>query len=942
MNPFAILQFPTGILLYKGTIYLLSAVVSLVIALVIFSLLNQFKILQDNKWIKPFAQAYLVLAVMYSVRFLIWLLFPPSLPENVTFVNSATTAICSSLSSYFFFAVGFSLARKSRKISSNILKFLHINEGIAQYIVFVFLFLVALIATTGGQLARIPDILVSMSSLAFVGIALYRNLRRSRWMAWLALLAAIAYATLHIPYGLNPWIASDVGVGDTIDLIVFSLALPLKFGLFFPGYALMLMIANPSVGVRRLLKSVTHESAEFLKNDGVVLSIKEEIKASRAELYIKLPGAERNKVARYSSDKKAVDDPEEIPFDEDTDYGHVMSTREEILFRLINYSDQVPEFLQDTLSQRSSLIAVPVLFHNVIIGCLKVELDDGKFTEADMQNIQRLAAMVSPSAQDYREVNALNEISGCLTRDQLEAKGYQIEEDIKRTARIIHDIFAPLATGVYIEAGFCHYTAPVPECEPYSSMINRQLNSRDSGIFSVSENENLNWLSKTLKIKGDLGKFILATYKTDPPILATNILQRKVVSNLLTEALLNLIRGYLGEVNKKLGVSLGGLGVSLRGSSNASVTDWFQIIEEEAKEAHLLWAVASQPGNHELLGKEAGLVQELERNGRWEKKGAYSDTSKPDIFLCKIESPRGATSHVIRIFLRDSKHTIWVGVGNPDFKIELDYLSPWAAFVLRFGEIADKALQRIIDRQEWIKFLKEAAEVHGVATAAITTGTVIHQMVNQVRDLTGPLTVLEEGIKYGTLKGNETHRKLILSLGMSSRQIEELAKLFAGVTKPDERRPCSLNEAVQYAFDFLRDSLTRYNIRFDLQVPSEHIIDVPFYVAAFALANLLNNAKDAIRDGKVKDGLIEVRTEDAPTEKMILCHVTDNGPGVPPRLIGQLFKSSGKSGKPYGTGLGLYLSAHSLRESGGDIKITHPGPNPHTTLSVCFPKKRED
>ncbi|MDT4896472.1 MAG: two-component system, LuxR family, sensor kinase FixL [Acidobacteriota bacterium] len=973
MTPADIVQALTDILLRNiGMVYLLSAVVSIVIALVIFSLLHRFKILQDNKWIKPFAQAFLVLAVMYSIRFLAWLFFglnKGQISSYVVYAIRVNTAICSSLSSYFFFAVGFSLVRKSRRLRFKILNFLHIKNFVARYIVLVLLFIVALISTTGIWWTRIPDILFSAPALVFVGLALYRNIsfRRDPFMAWLALLAAIIYAGLHISYGLHPWITSEgwadwiVGVQgdiwdkvDKMDLIIFSLALPLKFGLFFPGYALMLMIANPTGEVRRLLKTVTHESAEFLENEGVVRSIKEEIQADRIELYIKLPGTEKHNVAsyRYPVEKGAVES-EEIPFDEHTDYGYVLSTGEELLFRLINYSDQVPTFLRGTLSPQSSVIAVPVLFHNAIIGCLKAELDDGYFAEADMQNIQRYASLLSPIVQSYREVDALNEISHRLTQLQFEATGYHIQKDIERIAQITHDILAPLATGVSIEAGFYHYKASIPIDATYYSMMKRQLDSPESEIFSISDSENLRWLLKPLQItsaelkrdgaadgKHFFGKLILATYakwdKTNTSTLATNFFHRRVVSNLIIEALLNFIRGYLGEVNRKLAASLSGL-------SEAGVSHWFKTIEDKAREAHLLWAVASQPYDHTLLGTEVELVRQLEEKGRWEKKDTHDeDTSSRDIWLCTLDSPHGLTSHVIKISLPETNHIIWLGVGNPAFKFELDYLSPWATFVLRFGEIADIALQRILSRQEREKFEKEAADFHGLATAAITTGTVIHQMVNQVRDLTGPLTTLEEAIRFRTLIGSENHRRLILSLGKSALQIEELTKLFAGVTKPDERRPCSLYEAAEYAFNFLRDSLTRYNINFDLQVPSTYIVDVPFYVASFALANLLNNAKDAIRDGKVKDGVIQVRAEEAETEKMILCHVTDNGSGVPPRMIGQLFESSGKRNKPYGSGLGLYLSARSLRESRGDIKLTRPGPDPQTTFTIYFPKRRKD
>jgi signal transduction histidine kinase len=610
------------------------------------------------------------------------------------------------------------------------------------------------------------------------------------------------------------------------------------------------------------------------------------------------------------------------------------------------------------------MIAMPTLFHNGVIGCLKAELDDGKFTEADMQNIQKCAALLSPAVQDYREVDALNEISHRLTRLQIDAVGYDIQDAANGIAKVAHDILAPLATGVSIEAGFCEYKACLPVGDNYGARMRDQLEAPYQEQIATSPTENLTWLPKKLKITSNelirnlgvtsneskrsdaadgeqfFGKLILAAYKQwdkkNPPTLATNFFHRRVVSNLITEVLLNFVRGYLNEVTKQLGISLNGL-------SQAKVTDWFVSIAATARHANLSWAVASQPGSEELLGQETVLVQNLEKVGKWEKKNARDeDTSNLEVWLCTLEPGQKQTSHVIKILLRETGQTLWLGVANPKFARELDYLSPWAAFILRFGEIADTALQRILNKQQRENFEKEAADFHGLSTTAIVTGTVIHQMVNQVRDLTSPLTTLEQAIKFGKLVGNERHRTLIFSLSKSASQIEELTKLFSGITKPDDRRPCSLSEAIKYAFNLLQDSLTRYNIVLDLQVPSTLIADVPFYVAAFALANLLNNAKDAIRDGKVSDGAIQIQATDTEAGDMILVHVTDNGPGVPKRLIGHLFQSSGKSDKPHGSGLGLYLSARSLREARGDIKLTNPGPIPPTTFTIYFPKPRKD
>jgi len=274
-------------------------------------------------------------------------------------------------------------------------------------------------------------------------------------------------------------------------------------------------------------------------------------------------------------------------------------------------------------------------------------------------------------------------------------------------------------------------------------------------------------------------------------------------------------------------------------------------------------------------------------------------------------------------------------VSRPEFGLELCYTSPWKFFIDHFCEIANSALHRILITKEQEERKKQIVEFQGLATAAVTTGTVIHQLVNHVRNLTHPLTALEFAPRHGRLDGQ---KKFISYIRHASDQIDDLVRLFSGVVKPDERRPCTLDEVVGHALELLRDSLTGYAITIENRIQRGPILDVPFHVAATALVNVVNNAKDAIRDGHIRNGLIQISVEER--ENLFVCHITDNGLGVPQSVVKTLFRGASKSDKPYSHGIGLYLSAHSLRENGGDIVLTHPGPEPRTTFSICFPKVR--
>lgn len=79
------------------------------------------------------------------------------------------------------------------------------------------------------------------------------------------------------------------------------------------------------------------------------------------------------------------------------------------------------------------------------------------------------------------------------------------------------------------------------------------------------------------------------------------------------------------------------------------------------------------------------------------------------------------------------------------------------------------------------------------------------------------------------------------------------------------------------------------------------------------LANLLRNAVEA--------GASEVRVEARRENGRILVDVADNGPGLPPRARGSLFKPFAGTARPGGSGLGLAIARELARAHGGDLAL---------------------
>jgi signal transduction histidine kinase len=101
-------------------------------------------------------------------------------------------------------------------------------------------------------------------------------------------------------------------------------------------------------------------------------------------------------------------------------------------------------------------------------------------------------------------------------------------------------------------------------------------------------------------------------------------------------------------------------------------------------------------------------------------------------------------------------------------------------------------------------------------------------------------------------------------------------------------------------------------------------IDVDPHLLAEVITNLLRNSAEAC-SGK---GQIEVRA--TAKDKNLLIEVSDDGPGVPPELRGEIFKPF-RSWKSNGTGIGLAFCRKVVESHGGSIDLAdRPGPG------ACF------
>jgi signal transduction histidine kinase len=81
------------------------------------------------------------------------------------------------------------------------------------------------------------------------------------------------------------------------------------------------------------------------------------------------------------------------------------------------------------------------------------------------------------------------------------------------------------------------------------------------------------------------------------------------------------------------------------------------------------------------------------------------------------------------------------------------------------------------------------------------------------------------------------------------------------------------------------------------------------------LVNLLTNAREALGD----EGTVTV-TADGSEEQAVEISVADDGPGIPPDRLAQIFEAYFTT-KPKGTGLGLAIVKHNVELYGGTVRV---------------------
>lgn len=151
------------------------------------------------------------------------------------------------------------------------------------------------------------------------------------------------------------------------------------------------------------------------------------------------------------------------------------------------------------------------------------------------------------------------------------------------------------------------------------------------------------------------------------------------------------------------------------------------------------------------------------------------------------------------------------------------------------------------------------------------------------------------------------------------------------------KEPANINIIMEQTLDFLSYDLHNHNIRvvkdFDKNLPAIMGDD---YQIRQALVNIIINARQAITQA-FHTGTLTVRTRYDSTRRAVMVEIEDDGPGIPDGTRKRIFEPFFSTKRPgRGTGLGLSVSYHIIKEHQGDIFVARREPH-GTIFTIAFP-----
>jgi signal transduction histidine kinase len=319
--------------------------------------------------------------------------------------------------------------------------------------------------------------------------------------------------------------------------------------------------------------------------------------------------------------------------------------------------------------------------------------------------------------------------------------------------------------------------------------------------------------------------------------------------------------------------------------------------------------------DHVLREKQGILVSDAGRDERFQAVQSVVRLGIREV-ICVPMKGRHGTLGVLYLDIRrsqDGNQPALLGVGTPAGKFTGEDLN-LAISLAHLGALA----------VEETRYHQAMVQAERLAAIGQTIAGLSHHIKNILQGLRTGGSIVTQGLTEGDLEYLGKGWKIVEK---NQARIEDLVNEMLSYSK--EREPViaevDLNGLARDVVEVVTERAKERNVTLELDLdaglppcPADHD------GIHSSLLNLVSNALDAVEEVDSPHVTVVTRRDADPGWLRVEVH--DNGTGIPPEKLNDIFRPFVSSKGARGTGLGLGLCRKTLREHGGDVVVqSQPG-----------------
>lgn len=229
----------------------------------------------------------------------------------------------------------------------------------------------------------------------------------------------------------------------------------------------------------------------------------------------------------------------------------------------------------------------------------------------------------------------------------------------------------------------------------------------------------------------------------------------------------------------------------------------------------------------------------------------------------------------------------------------------------------NQELEQLVERNALLR--EELSQQERLAVAGQLTAAFAHEVGTPLNLVNSHLQLLQTQ----TDLSDRTRERV----GTIQAQIERVSgivrKLLGHTRRPRlQQEPVRLHTLLEDLQRLWTPTLASHQVTFHAEAPDPCLLFVDRKQMEQLFINLVNNAVDAMPEGGAIRLQVEAEVGSSPAQPQWLVSVSDEGTGIPPDILPQVFKpmfTTKPEGK--GTGLGLAIVREIVRAHGGEVRI---------------------